>query len=184
MVELMKALTHMRSLKSFKNFCRSSDWVKLDFLLLAFSCKRRHDDTTSSLCSIRCSCPSGNLPTRSSASFAIDSTFSPRALRSNCGETQYGKSGVNQVSIYDASRSMKEAWSRCKVTSVAPNFRCCVTLFIVLVWHPKLSQRGNVLVFNLFSQFFFMFFKSIFQLSSLSEKKKMRENQGRVSPVN
>ena len=108
MVELMKAFTHMRSLKSFKNFCRSSDWVRLDFLLLAFSCKRRHDDTTSSLCSIRCSCPSGNLPTRSSASFAIDSTFSPRALRSNCGETQYGKSGVIQVSIYDASRSMKE----------------------------------------------------------------------------
>lgn len=76
--------THMRSLKSFKNFCSSSDWVKLDFLLLAFSCKRRHDDTTSSLCSVRCSWPSGNFKARSSASFAIDCTFSPRAFRSNC----------------------------------------------------------------------------------------------------
>ena len=75
--------TYIRSLKSFKNFCSSSDCVKLDFLLLAFSCRRRHDDKTSSLCSCRCSCPSGNLDARSSASWDTDSTFSPSAFRSN-----------------------------------------------------------------------------------------------------
>ena len=87
LIEQIMKHTHMRSLKSFKNFCSSSDWVKLDFLLLAFSCKRRHDDTTSSLCSVRCSWPSGNFKARSSASLAIDCTFSPRAFRSNCKGT-------------------------------------------------------------------------------------------------